>query len=79
MNKFYKLDYKHPTRAGLEEISIGFFSSYDVIDKVIQDRMNKPGFKDYPRSCFVITEVIVDDFGWKNGFAKTEKGDVEIK
>ena len=38
MDKFYKLDYRHPTRVGYEELSIVFFSS---LDKVIIPRFEK--------------------------------------
>lgn len=78
MIKFYKLDYRHPTQVGFEEISIGFFSSYEEINKVIENRMTKPGFKRYSRRCFIITEVVVDEYRWKKGFLKTPKGDIEI-
>lgn len=79
MSKFYKLDYRHPTRLGFEEISIGFFSSLEVIEKIVDDRIVKSGFKDYPRNCFIVTEVTVDDFGWRKGFIQEPGGDIEIK
>ena len=44
MDKFYKLDYRHPTRVGYEELSIVFFSSLDKVREIINDRMLQPGF-----------------------------------
>lgn len=78
MSKIYKLDFKHPTHVGFEEISIGFFSSYEIIDKIIEDRMSKPGFCLYPRSCFIIKEIIVDEYSWKMGFTKETNKDTKI-
>ena len=43
MDKFYKLDYRHPTRVGYEELSIVFFSSLDKVREIINDRMLQPG------------------------------------
>ncbi len=48
---------------------IGLFSSWEEADKVIDQFIQLPGFREYPRSCFIITKHIVDDFDkWKDGF-----------
>lgn len=79
MNEFYRLEHYHVTYGYLNSVYIGTFTSLQLVEEVIDRLIDKPGFNKHPRSCFKIQKVIVDDFGWKNGFVKTTEGDVEIK
>ncbi len=76
---FYRLDHRHIFSNCEETMHIGTFSSYENADKVIDELVNQPGFELFPRSCFIITKVEVDDYLWKNGFISTQAGDKEIK
>jgi len=79
MNYLYRLEHNHYTYGYLQHIYIGIFSSKEEAEKIIEELIIKPGFKLHPRSCFIIKEVIIDDFIWKKGFLKTIEGDIEIK
>ena len=78
MDKFYKLDYRHPTRVGYEELPIVFFSSLDKVREIINDRMLQPGFKEYSCDCFIVTEIFADEYRWKKGFESTKGRDIEL-
>ncbi len=75
----YRLDHKHAFSNYEESMHIGTFSSYENADKVIDELVKRPGFVLFPRSCFIITKVEVDDYLWKNGFISTKEGDKEIE
>lgn len=56
-----------------EEIKhIGVFSSYNKAIEAINFLKNKPGFKDHPLDCFKVSEAIIDNFEWKEGFISWE-------
>ena len=52
---------------------IGFFSSKDEINSVIEHYITLPGFRDYPRSCFEIEKHLINDYSkWINGFDENQ-------
>lgn len=79
MITFYKLVHYHPINGHPLGSDIGTFSSYDLAESYIDQLIDKVGFNEYPRSSFVITEVVLGEVHWEKGFIKTELGDVEIK
>ncbi|NDV58951.1 hypothetical protein [Bacteroides sp. 519] len=57
----------------IESKFIGVFSSWEEADKAIDIFFVLPGFKDYPRDCFIIKEYIVNDYDkWKDGFKEEQ-------
>ena len=76
---FYRLDHRHVYHGYEESMHIGTFFFREDVEKVIDELIVQPGFKSYPRSCFVVCKIIVDDYRWKKGFIHTEKGDFEIE
>ena len=76
---FYRLDHRHTYQGYEESMHIGTFSSYKDVDRVIDELIDQPGFKSNLRSCFIVSKIIVDDYGWRKGFIHTGKGDIEIK
>ena len=79
MTVFYRLEHHHVKNGYASDLHIGTFSSFDLAENAIDQLINKPGFSLYSRSNFIITEVILNNIVWKNGFTKSEKGDIEIK
>lgn len=75
MVEIYTLDHSY----SIDEIYttrkfIGVFSSWEEANKVIDQFIILPGFKDYPRECFVIKKYIVDNYDeWKDGFTNEEQ------
>lgn len=76
---FYRLCHRHIYHGYEESMHIGTFLSREDTEKVIDELIKQPGFISYPRSCFIVSKVIVDDYRWKKGFIHTEKGDLEIE
>ncbi len=60
----------------LEEVDqikfIGVFSSYENAELAIDKLKGLPGFKNFPIECFQISENIIDNIGWPEGFIKWE-------
>lgn len=75
----YRVDHKHVLSDYEESMHIGTSSSYENANKVIDELLIKPGFSLFPRSCFKVTKVIIDDYDWRKGFVKTEEGDRRIE
>lgn len=74
----YRLDHICKINGYENRCHIGTFSSKTNIEIVIDELISKPGFCLYPRSCFIIKEVIVDEYSWKKGFTKEQNEDIEI-
>lgn len=52
-----------------EEVKfIGVYSSLDEAKNAISRLKNKPGFKDYPDSCFVVDRHTINKDSWEEGF-----------
>jgi hypothetical protein len=55
----------------IDEIKfIGVFSSEEKAKLAIDKLKNIKGFKDFPVECFQISENIIDNIGWQEGFIK---------
>lgn len=78
MTKFYRLEHYHVVNGSTLSVDIGTFSSYALAESIIDRLIDKQGFNMYPRSCFIITEVILGTTYWENGFVKLNGKDVEI-
>lgn len=52
---------------------IGIFSSMKDINRAIDFSIQLPGFRDYPRDCFIVTKYLIDDYTkWIDGFNEEE-------
>ena len=49
---------------------IGVFSTIENAQNAIASLKNQSGFRDLPEDCFQISENIIDNIGWKEGFIK---------
>ncbi|MEA9412262.1 hypothetical protein [Flavobacterium sp. PL02] len=66
--KIYILEHVY-TEDEIDEIKfIGVFSSKANVQLVILELKDKPGFKLHPVECFIISEDVLDNYGWKEGF-----------
>ena len=52
---------------------IGIFSSLERAQDVIEELRFKNGFKNFPVDCFKISESIIDNYEWKDGFIPWEE------
>lgn len=52
---------------------IGVYSSKGKAEKTIEKYKMLPGFKDYPISCFHISEYEIDKDHWNEGFIKSDE------
>ena len=69
INYVYKITHEYLLDEKYYEVKhIGFISSKEVVGQTIDEMMNLPGFKDYPRDYFIVEKVCLNDFKkWKNG------------
>ena len=49
---------------------IGMYSTRELAEEAADRYLPLPGFRDYPRECFQISEFVVDrDMAWTEGFS----------
>ena len=49
---------------------IGMYSTRELAEEAADRYLPLPGFRDYPRECFQISEFVVDrDTAWTEGFS----------
>lgn len=59
---------------GIDEIKfVGIFSSIIKAQAAIDFLFTKQGFNKYPKECFQIHEIRIDEFEWKEGFLSWEE------
>jgi len=75
----YRLEHFHETYGYSQKIYIGLFDSIEIIDCAINQLILQPGFNLHPRSCFKITEIVIDDYYWKKGFYTKGDNDIQIE
>lgn len=74
MDKFlYSVSHSYNDVDCIEMKFIGVFSSLENANKAIDTSFSLKGFNQYPRDCFRITEIRLDDLSdWFNGFDEND-------
>lgn len=77
MVKLYMLqhEYEYTYENGIfDEVKlIGIFSSLQKAEDAKNLLKNKKSFKDFPDSCFIISDIEIDSIDWVKGFIPTEE------
>ncbi|MCL1975917.1 MAG: hypothetical protein FWG61_07150, partial [Firmicutes bacterium] len=59
---------------------LGLYSLYENASAASDRYFLLPGFKQYPKTCFLIEECVIDeDSGWKEGFVGTTELSQDFK
>ena len=73
MSKVYLLQhyYDYGKESEHEEVKeLGVYSTRELAEDAADRYLPLPGFRDYPRECFQISEFVVDrDTAWTEGFS----------
>lgn len=73
LSKVYLLQhyYDYGKESEHEEVKeLGVYSTRELAEEAADRYLPLPGFRDYPRECFQISEFVVDrDTAWTEGFS----------
>lgn len=82
MDNVFLLQHVYESRCDnmiIEKIKIiGIYSSEKKAKKTIEEYIKKPGFNNYDRDCFEISEYLLDENNWIDGFINTDEVDDNI-